>query len=150
MTCTSPYLIIAALAKTLTALETFFWHWASHVVIRWRELQSETSIYFTYHIKMSKRLYLFQKAMMGGLEDNIVFTLWDHIEAWTSQNVWMPILFILNFLGVIFKIVRIHICTWFQKKLALPEKKSSEAEKVRKKMVDFLLSCFSKLHIRIT
>lgn len=99
---------------------------------------------------MSKRFYLFQKAMMGGLEDNIVFTLWDHIEAWTSQNVWMPILFILNFLGVIFKIVRIHICTWFQKKLALPEKKSSEAEKVRKKMVDFLLSCFSKLHIRIT
>lgn len=43
----------------------------------------------------------------------------------------------------------VKICTWFQEKLVLPEKGSSDAQKVRK-MVDFLLSYFLKSHIRIT
>lgn len=58
---------------------------------------------------------------MGGLEDNTFFTLWDHLESWTSQNTCMPTFFILIFPGVIFDIVCIQICTRFQKKLALPE-----------------------------
>lgn len=86
---------------------------------------------------------------MSGLEDNIFFNLWDALESCILQNDWMPIFFILIFLGIIFEIVLIKIYTWFQKKLALPEKGSSDAQEVRI-MVDFLLSYFSKSHIRIT
>lgn len=69
---------------------------------------------------------------MGGLGDNTFFPLWDHIESWASPNAWLPIFFILIFLGVLFEVVCIQICTWFQKKLALTEKKFRGTEGKKK------------------
>ena len=89
----------------------------------------KTSVYFTYYIKMPKQFYFFKK--VGGLENNAFLTLWDLLESWTSQYYWMAILFII-FLGIIFEIILIKICTAFQKKPALPsEKDNTDAHKVR-------------------
>ncbi|KAF6376009.1 coiled-coil domain containing 168 [Rhinolophus ferrumequinum] len=76
---------------------------------------------------MSKQFHLFKKAVRGEVEENIFFTLWDFLESWTSQNDWMAIFFII-FLGIIFEIILIKICTSFQKKPALPEKGSSDSQ----------------------
>ncbi|XP_015978609.2 coiled-coil domain-containing protein 168 [Rousettus aegyptiacus] len=78
---------------------------------------------------MSKQIYLFKKAVRDGLEDNTFLTLWDYLESWT-QNDWMTIFFII-FLGIIFEIILVKICTSFRKKLALPEKGSSDAQEVK-------------------
>lgn len=94
------------------------------------QLQNEISINFTYYIKMSKQFHLFKKAVRGELEENIFFTLWDFLESWTSQNDWMAIFFII-FLGIIFEIILIKICTSVQKKPALPQKGSSDSQEVR-------------------
>ncbi|XP_059758891.1 leucine-rich repeat transmembrane protein CCDC168 [Balaenoptera ricei] len=76
---------------------------------------------------MPKQFYFFKK--VGGLENNAFLTLWDLLESWTSQNNWMAILFII-FLGIIFEIILIKICTAFQKKPALPsEKDNTDAHK---------------------
>ncbi|XP_069396116.1 leucine-rich repeat transmembrane protein CCDC168 [Delphinus delphis] len=76
---------------------------------------------------MSKQFYFLKK--VGGLETNAFLTLWDLLESWTSQDNWMAILFII-FLGIIFEIVLIKICTAFQKKPALPsEKNNTDAHK---------------------
>ncbi|TEA41198.1 hypothetical protein DBR06_SOUSAS5610056, partial [Sousa chinensis] len=76
---------------------------------------------------MSKQFYFLKK--VGGLETNAFLTLWDLLESWTSQDNWMAILFII-FLGIIFEIVLIKICTAFQKKPALPsEKDNTDAHK---------------------
>ncbi|XP_069900175.1 leucine-rich repeat transmembrane protein CCDC168 [Globicephala melas] len=76
---------------------------------------------------MSKQFYFLKK--VGGLENNAFLTLWDLLESWTSQDNWMAILFI-TFLGIIFEIVLIKICTAFQKKPALPsEKDNTDAHK---------------------
>nr|XP_031321509.1 coiled-coil domain-containing protein 168 [Camelus dromedarius] len=76
---------------------------------------------------MSKQFYFFKKVVQGELEDDILLTLWDLLETWTSQNDWMAIFFII-FLVIIFEIVLIKICTSFQKKPALPEKDHSDAQ----------------------
>lgn len=78
---------------------------------------------------MSKQIYLFKKAVRDRLEDNTFLTLWDCLESWT-QNDWMTIFFII-FLGIIFEIILVKICTSFRKKLAFPEKGSSDAQEVR-------------------
>ncbi|CAI9178911.1 unnamed protein product [Rangifer tarandus platyrhynchus] len=78
---------------------------------------------------MSKRFYFFKKVVQGGLGNDTFFTLWELVESWTSQNNWMAIFFII-FLGIIFEIILLKICTSFQKKPALPsEKDKSEVHK---------------------
>ncbi|XP_011361529.1 coiled-coil domain-containing protein 168 [Pteropus vampyrus] len=75
---------------------------------------------------MSKQIYLFKKAVRDRLEDNTFLILWDCLESWT-QNDWMTIFFII-FLGIIFEIILVKICTSFRKKLAFPEKGSSDSQ----------------------
>ncbi|XP_066872545.1 leucine-rich repeat transmembrane protein CCDC168 [Kogia breviceps] len=76
---------------------------------------------------MSKQFNFFKK--VGGLENNIFLTLWELLESWTSKNNWMTTLFII-FLGIIFAMILIKICTAFQKKPALPsEKDNTDAHK---------------------
>nr|XP_025864694.1 coiled-coil domain-containing protein 168 [Vulpes vulpes] len=75
---------------------------------------------------MSKQFYFFKKAARNRLEDNTFWTLWELVESWT-QNDWLAIFFII-FLGIIFEIILIKICTSFNKKPALPEKGSSSAQ----------------------
>ncbi|XP_046520732.1 leucine-rich repeat transmembrane protein CCDC168 [Equus quagga] len=76
---------------------------------------------------MLKQFYFFKKALQGGLGDSTFLTLWDLLESWISQNVWIAIFFIIS-LGIIFEMVLIKICTSFQKKPALPEKSNSDAQ----------------------
>lgn len=75
---------------------------------------------------MSKQFYFFKKAARNRLEDNTFWTLWELVESWT-QNDWLAIFFII-FLGIIFEIILIKICTSFNKKPALTEKGSSSAQ----------------------
>lgn len=77
---------------------------------------------------MSKQFYFFKKAARNRLEDNTFWTLWELVESWT-QNDWLAIFFII-FLGIIFEIILIKICTSFNKKPALTEKGSSSAQEV--------------------
>lgn len=79
---------------------------------------------------MSKQFYFFKKVVQGGLESETILTLWDLLESWASQNNWIAIFFII-FLGIIFEIVLIKICTCFRKKAALPEKDNPDAHEVR-------------------
>ncbi|XP_072832735.1 leucine-rich repeat transmembrane protein CCDC168 [Vicugna pacos] len=105
--------------------------WAYHLFVFWgihnQGLRNEISIYVACYIKMSKQFYFFKKVVQGELEDDILLTLWELLETWTSQNDWMAIFFII-FLVIIFEIVLIKICTSFQKKPALPEKDHSDAQ----------------------
>lgn len=120
--------------------------WTNHLFVFWsiqnRRLQNETSVYFTYYIKMSREFYFFKRAVRNRLEDDTFLTLWELVESWT-QNDWMTIFFII-FLGIIFEIILIKVYTSFQKKLALPEKGSSGAQKVRAN-VGFLSLPFFKV-----
>lgn len=107
--------------------------WAYHLFVFWgirnRKLKNETSVYLIYFIKMAKQFYFFKKAGQNWLEDNTFWTLWELLESWT-QNDWVAIFFII-FLGIIFEIILIKICSSFIKKPTLPEKGSSSAQKVR-------------------
>ncbi|XP_057563164.1 leucine-rich repeat transmembrane protein CCDC168 [Hippopotamus amphibius kiboko] len=71
---------------------------------------------------MSKQFYFLKKVVQGGLANDTFLTLWDLLESWTSQNNWMAIFFII-FLGIVFEIVLLKICTAFQKKPAPPSEK---------------------------
>ncbi|KAM6178237.1 leucine-rich repeat transmembrane protein CCDC168 [Rhynchocyon petersi] len=77
---------------------------------------------------MPKQYHFFNKGMRDGLEENTFFMLWDFLESWIFQNEWTAIIFMI-FLIIIFEIVLLKFCTFFQKKLKFPEKKHSDTEK---------------------
>lgn len=143
-TALRPRAITTVLNKVLSSAGHFFlaercmWLWDGHTTLlcfgtsRIKGFGMRRSIYFIYYITMSKRFYFFKKVVQGGLGNDTFFTLWELVESWTSQNNWMAIFFII-FLGIIFEIILLKICTSFQKKPALPsEEDKSDVQKVRK------------------
>uniref|UniRef100_A0A8C5XFY2 Coiled-coil domain containing 168 n=1 Tax=Microcebus murinus TaxID=30608 RepID=A0A8C5XFY2_MICMU len=69
---------------------------------------------------MSKQYYFFKEGIRERLENNTSLAFWD-LESWIIQNDWVAILFII-FLGIIFELVLVKICAFFQKKPVRPEK----------------------------
>ncbi|XP_055965939.1 leucine-rich repeat transmembrane protein CCDC168-like [Sorex fumeus] len=76
---------------------------------------------------MSKQYFF--KSILDVLKDNGFLAAWEFLESEVFQNNWFAIVFII-YLGIVFEMVFIKICTSLQRKSALSEERTSDSEEV--------------------
>lgn len=79
---------------------------------------------------MSKIYHFFKHISKPILDGNTFCKIWDFLNYWILNNVWIVTLMII-FLGVTFEIVLIRTFEFFKRKLELWENGSSCSQKVR-------------------
>ncbi|XP_049634483.1 leucine-rich repeat transmembrane protein CCDC168-like [Suncus etruscus] len=77
---------------------------------------------------MSKQ-YDFLKSVLNVLKDNEFLAAWELLEFKTSPYNWFAIIFII-FLGIVFEIVFMKICTSFQRKPALSGQRTPSSQEI--------------------